>query len=388
MLNFDFYNPTRIIFGKNRLKSIDKYIPADATVLITYGGGSAKKSGLIDKVKTVLGKRKVYEFGGIEPNPHYETLVKAVEVVHKENIDFLLAVGGGSVIDGTKFIALASCYNGDSRDLLKFGLAPIPFDVTGKAISIGTVLTLPATGSEMNSGAVISHEHGKYPVLSELVFPKFSILDPTITFTLPQIQLANGVIDAFVHTTEQYITYPVSAMVQDRIAEGILQTLIEIGPTTIAQPENYDTRANLVWCATLALNGIIGAGVPQDWATHMIGHEITALYGIDHGQTLAIVLPALLEVRREQKRAKLLQYAERVWHIENDSEEEKIDLAIRKTREFFESLGVKTRLSQYGVGADKIPVIVEQLKAHKMTALSETQDVTSDISQKILEKAF
>jgi NADP-dependent alcohol dehydrogenase len=387
MLNFDFYNPTRILFGKDRLESIDKYVPADASVLITYGGGSAKKSGLIDKVKTVLGNRKVYEFGGIEPNPRYETLVKAVEIVRNKNIDFLLAVGGGSVIDGTKFITLASSYDGDSHDLLKYGFVPIPLDVVGKTIAFGTVLTLPATGSEMNNGAVISYEHGKYPVLSELAFPKFSILDPTLTFTLPKIQVANGVIDAFVHVTEQYLTYPVDARVQDRIAEGILQTLIEIGQTTVAEPENYDARANHVWSATVALNGIVGAGVPVDWATHMIGHELTALFGIDHGQTLAIVLPSLLEVRREQKRAKLLQYAESVWHIESGSEEEKVDLAIQKTREFFESLGVKTRLSQYGVGVDQIPVIVEQLKAHGLTALSETQDLTLDISQKILEGA-
>jgi NADP-dependent alcohol dehydrogenase len=336
MLNFDFYNPTRILFGKDRLGAIDTYVPTDATVLITYRGGSAKKSGLIDKVKAALGKRKVHEFGGIEPNPRYETLVKAVEVVRSKNIDFILAVGGGSVIDGTKFI----------------------------------------------------YEHGKFPVMCELAFPKFSILDPTITFTLPKIQVANGVIDTFIHTTEQYITYPVDARLQDRIAEGILQTLIEIGETTVAEPKNYDARANLVWSATMALNGIIGAGVPQDWATHMIGHELTALFGIDHGQSLAIVLPAILEVRREQKRAKLLQYAERVWHIESGSEEEKIDLAIEKTRGFFESLGVKTRLSQYGVGADQIMVIVENLKDHGWTALSETQDQTLDISQKILERAL
>lgn len=388
MLNFDYYNPTHIIFGKDRLDSIDKHVPADATVLITYGGGSAKRSGLIDKVKTILGNRKVYEFSGIEPNPRYETLVKAVEIVRNEKIDFILAVGGGSVIDGTKFITLASSYQGDSRDLLKYGFRLITSEVVGKVVPIGTVLTLPATGSEANSGAVISYEHGKYPVMSNLVFPKFSVLDPTITFTLPKIQVANGVIDAFVHTTEQYITYPVDAKIQDRIAEGILQTLLEIGETTINEPENYDARANHVWSATLALNGLIGAGVPQDWAVHMIGHELTAAFGIDHGQTLAIVLPSLLEVRREQKRAKLLQYAERVWHIEIGSEDEKIDLAIQKTREFFESLGVKTHLSEYGVGADKIPVIIEQLKAHGMTALSETGNLTLDISQKILERAL
>ena len=388
MLNFDFYNPTRILFGKDRLGDIDKYVPTDATVLITYGGGSAKKSGLIDKVKSILGNRKAYEFGGIEPNPRYETLVKAVEIIRNKDIDFLLAVGGGSVIDGTKFITLASYCHGDSRDLLKYGFTPIPFDVVAQVVPFGTVLTLPATGSEMNNGAVISYEHGKYPVVCELAFPKFSILDPTITFTLPEIQVANGVIDAFVHTTEQYLTYPVGGKVQDRIAEGILQTLIEIGKITVGEPENYDARANHVWCATLALSGIVGAGVPQDWAIHMIGHELTALFGIDHGQTLAIVWPSLLEVRRAQKRAKLLQYAERVWHIESGSEEEKIDLAIQKTREFFESLGVKTHLFQYGIGADKIPVIVQQLKAHGMTALSETQDLTLDISQKILERAL
>ena len=388
MFNFNFYNPTRIIFGKDRLDNIDKYVPIDATVLITFGGGSAKKNGLIDKVKTILGKRKVYEFGGIEANPHYETLIKAVEIVRSKKIDFMLAVGGGSVIDGTKFISLASHYNGDSRDLLKYGFTPIPFNIVGKVVPFGTVLTLPATGSEMNNGAVISYEHGKFPVMCELAFPKFSILDPTITFTLPKIQVANGVIDAFVHTTEQYMTFPVDAKVQDRIAEGILQTLIEIGVTTVAEPENYDARANLVWSATMALNGIIGTGVPQDWTTHMIGHELTALFGIDHGQTLAIIYPAVLEVRRIQKRAKLLQYAERVWHIEKGSEDEKIDLAIQKTREFFESLGVKTHLSLYNINADKIPAVIEQLKVHGLTALSETQDLTLDISQKILEKAI
>ena len=259
-----------------------------------------------------------------------------------------MAVGGGSVIDGTKFICLASHYNGEGVDLLKFG-KPIPKTMVENVVPFGTVLTLPATGSEMNSGAVISYDHGKFVVSSEMVYPKFSILDPTDTFTLPKIQVANGVIDAFVHVAEQYITFPVDARVQDRMAEGILLTLIEIGTTNVDEPENYDARANLVWGATMALNGIIGVGVPQDWATHMIGHELTAMFGIDHGQTLAIILPAILEVRREQKRAKILQYAARVWNIDSGSEDERIDLAIQKTRDFFESLGVKTRLSEYGV---------------------------------------
>jgi NADP-dependent alcohol dehydrogenase len=388
MFNFNFYNPTRIFFGKDRLGNIDKFVPAEAKVLVTFGGGSAKRSGLIDKVKANLGNRKVFEFGGIEPNPRYETLMKAAELVKKESIDFILAVGGGSVIDGTKFISLATYYKNDARDLLKLGFTQITSKLIEKVVPFGTVLTLPATGSEMNNGAVISYEHGKYPVMSELTFPVFSILDPTVTFTLPKIQVANGIIDAFIHTTEQYITFPVDARIQDRMAEGILQTLIEVGEKTIAEPENYDVRANLVWSATMALNGIIGTGVPQDWTTHMIGHELTALFGIDHGQTLAIIYPAVLEVRGTQKRAKILQYAERVWNITNGSEDEKIDSAIKKTREFFESLGVKTRLSEYGVTADKIPVIVEQLKAHGLTALSETQDITPEVSKKILEQAL
>jgi NADP-dependent alcohol dehydrogenase len=388
MYNFDFYNPTRIFFGKNRLDVIDKNIPSDAKILITFGGGSAKKSGLIDKVISNLGNRKIFEFGGIEPNPRYETLMKAAEVVRNENIDFIMAVGGGSVLDGTKFICLASHYKGDARDLLKYGFTPITPKVAEKVVPFGAVLTLPATGSEMNNGAVISYEHGKFPVKSEMTFPKFSILDPTYTFTLPKIQVANGIVDTFIHTVEQYITFPVDARIQDRIAEGILQTLIEIGETTIAETENYDARANLFWSSTMALNGIIGAGVPQDWATHMIGHELTALFGIDHGQTLAIIYPAIMKIRREKKHAKLLQYAERVWKITNGTDDEKIDLAIQKTIDFFESLGIKTKLSQYGVTADKIPVIVEQLKTHGLTKLSETGDLTLEISQKILEKAF
>jgi len=388
MNNFDFYNPVRIVFGRGRLEAIDQLIPAEAAVLITYGGGSAVRSGLIEKVKKLLGNRRVQEFGGIEPNPRYETLIKAAGVVRAQKIDFMLAVGGGSVIDGTKFIALAAACKGEATDLLKFGFRRINHPVVGDVVPFGTVLTLPATGSEMNDGAVVSYGNGKFPVMSDLTFPQFSILDPAITFTLPPIQVANGVIDAFVHTTEQYLTYPVDAKLQDRMAEGILQTLIETGGLTIREPENYGARANLVWCATMALNGLIGTGVPQDWATHMIGHELTARFGIDHAQTLAIVLPSLLEVRREQKRAKLLQYAERVWQIFNGTEEEKIDGVIQKTRAFFESLGVKTRLSQHGVRKDELNEIVDQLTEHGMTALSETRDLTPAISRTILEKAF
>lgn len=385
MFNFDFYNPTHIIFGKDRFADIANHIPANAKVLITYGGGSAKKFGIIDRVFTALEGREIFEFAGIEPNPRYETLMKAVDIVKEQKIDFILAVGGGSVIDGSKFVALAAGYEGNCTDLLKcgFGFAPVT-----KAIPLGTVLTLPATGSEMNNGAVISYEHGKYPVMSPFAYPKFSLLDPTLTYTLPKVQVANGIIDAFVHTTEQYITFLANAKVQDRMAEGILQTLIEIAPASLNETENYDARANHVWSATMALNGIIAVGVPQDWATHMIGHELTAMFGIDHGQTLAIVYPSLLEIMKEQKRAKLLQYAERVWEIKDKTDDEKIDLAISLTRAFFEKLGIKTHLSDYGVKKEQIADVVEQLKAHGMTALSESGKVTPEVVQQILENAF
>ncbi len=386
MLDFDFYNPTRIVFGKDRLGELDKLVPEDATVLVLYGGGSIKKFGTLPKVLEGLKNRKVFEFGGIEPNPQFTTLMKAVELVQKENIDFLLAVGGGSVMDGTKFIALASQYKGEhAEDLLHFGFAPVPVE---KAIPMGTVVTLPATGSEINTFGVISHNHGKYAFTSPLVYPKFSILDPTLTCSLPATQVANGIVDTFVHTIEIYCTFPVENRFQERAAEGILQTLIEIGRKTIDEPEDYDSRANLVWCATMAMSGALSAGVPQDWSTHMIGHEITAMFGIDHAKTLAVVLPSLWTVLKEQKRARLLQYAERVWNIKEGDENSRIDLAINKTRDFFESLGIKTRLSDYGITADKIDDLVKALETHGMTALSETGKVTPDVSRKILEGAI
>jgi NADP-dependent alcohol dehydrogenase len=389
VLNFDFYNPTRIVFGKDRLHELDKLVPSNTNVLVLYGGGSVKKFGTLDKVKEALGTRNVFEFGGIEPNPAYETLVKAIELVRKENIDFLLAVGGGSVIDGTKFVAAGAHLEGDNFLDIFSGGQEKPAEIT-KTVPFGVVLTIPATGSEMNFWSIISHkgQKSKLPFFSELVFPQFSILDPTITFTLPKHQVANGIIDAFSHVFEQYLTYPVDARVQDRISEGLFQTLIEVGPQTVDNPQDYEARANLVWSATSAFNGSIGAGVPQDWTSHMIGHELTALYGIDHAQTLAVVIPAVMKVRRRQKHAKLFQYADRVWNIRGGSENERIDAAIRQTQDFFESLGVKTRLSDYGLGAENIDEIINQLESHGMTALSETQDVTLDVSRKILEAAL
>ena len=383
MQNFTFYNPTRILFGSGRIAHIAREIPAKARVLITYGGGSIVKSGTLAEVRAALNGFTVFEFAGIEPNPTYETLMKAVELARRENIDFLLAVGGGSVIDGTKFIAAAIPFAGEPWDILA-KRAKI-----SSAVPFGSVLTLPATGSEMNSGAVITlrASNDKLAFSNGLLFPRFSVLDPTKTYTLPARQVANGVVDAFVHITEQYLTYPADAKVQDRFAEGLLLTLIEDGPKALLEPENYDVRANLMWTATLALNGLIGAGVPNDWATHMLGHELTAVHGLDHAQTLAVVLPAMLQVRREEKRGKLLQFAERVWGLRDGDEEARIDQAIERTRQFFEALQVPTRLSGYGIGKEAIPTLIAQLERHGMVALGEHQNFSLEASRQVYELA-
>jgi len=384
MQDFTFYNPTRILFGKGRIADLAKEIPAKARILITYGGGSVIKTGTLDEVKSALKDFTLFEFGGIEPNPTYEQLMDSVELARREKIDFLLAVGGGSVIDGTKFIAAAIAFEG------------VPWDILAKhakiktAIPFGCVLTLPATGSEMNNGAVITRKatHDKLVFSSPLVFPRFAILDPSKTLTLPPQQVANGVVDAYVHIIEQYLTYPVDAKVQDRFAEGLLLTLIEEGPKALSDPSNEAVRANLMWTATLALNGLIGAGVPQDWATHMLGHEITALHGLDHAQTLAIILPAMLQIRREAKREKLLQYAERVWHLHDGDESWRVEQSIELTRIFFESLNVKTRLSDYGIAKESIPEMISQLKRHGMVALGEHRDMDIETSRRVYELAF
>ena len=388
MFNFDFYNPTHIVFGKDRLGELDTLVPKDAKVLITYGGGSAVRSGLIDRIVKALGNRKVEQFGGIEPNPSLETCERAVAFIKEHGVDFVLAVGGGSVVDATKLIVMGATYNGPVIEVMKAGVPEVPVEMVPSPLPFGTVMTLPATGSEMNNGAVITYGDGKYPVFSSLVFPKFSMLDPTLTFTLPEKQVKNGVIDTFVHTTEQYLTYPVEGRIQDRFSEGILKTMIEIGKETVENPENYDIRANHVWASTLALNGLIGAGVPQDWATHLIGHELTAACHLDHGITLAIVLPALLEVKKADKLEKLAQYATRVWHITEGTTEEKADKAIAKTREFFESLGVSTHLKDYGLGEEAVDKIVKQLEGHGMTRLGEKGDVTPEVAREILTRAL
>ena len=385
MLNFNFYNPTRIIFGGDTIAKINDYVPTEAKVLMLFGGESARKNGTLAEVREALGTREIHEFGGIEPNPSYETLMKAVELIREQKIDFLMAVGGGSVIDGTKFIAAAVNYTGDTWEILETHGNKIT-----QALPFASVLTLPATGSEMNSGGVVTRKstQAKLSFSSPYVFPQFSVLDPNKTFSLPTRQLANGVVDAFIHVMEQYLTYPVNAQVQDRFAEGLLQTLIEIGPKILEDSADYDTRANLMWAASMALNGLIGAGVPQDWSTHLIGHELTALYGIDHARTLAIVLPANLQVRRQEKREKLLQYAARVWQIVEGDEEQRIDTAIARTRAFFEQLGLPTRLSDYGLGETDIEIIITQLKSHNLTQLGEHKNVSLEISRQILETSI
>lgn len=380
MNSFEFYNPTRIVFGEGKIVELNRLVPKDAKVLVLFGGESARKSGTLGEVEQALGARKIGLFGGIEANPRYETLIKAVDIIKDEGYDYLLAVGGGSVIDGTKFIAAAVNYPGDSWDILITGGANIT-----SALPYGTVLTLPATGSEMNKGAVITREetHSKLAFMHDSVYPQFSILDPVKTFTLPPRQISNGVVDAFVHVLEQYLTYPANAPVQDSFAEGLLRTLIDIGPKVLVNPKDYDLRASLMWTATLALNGLIGVGVPQDWSTHMLGHELTALYGLDHAQTLAIVLPSLMIEKLPQKQAKLAQYAQQVWGIHDGSEQQKALRAIELTREFFETMQIKTRLSDYNLTQDVIEPLVASLVKNGMTALGEHHDITPEVSRRI-----
>lgn len=383
MQNFTFSNPTKIVFGEGQIKEIASLVPSNARVLVTYGGGSIKKNGVYEQVTKALEGKTWFEFGGIEPNPHYETLMKAVELVKQEKIDFLLAVGGGSVIDGTKLIAAAVNFEGEPWDIMA---QHKPFF---SALPLGCVLTLPATGTESNGNAVITRAstQEKLSFGSPLVYPQFAILDPTTTYSLPPRQIANGVVDAFVHIMEQYLTYPVNAKVQDRFAEGLLMTLVEEGPRALKEPTNYGVRANVMWAATMALNGLIGVGVPQDWATHMIGHELTAMHGLDHAQTLAVVLPAVMQHQRDKKRGKLIQFGQRVWGLTQTNEDELIDATIAATRQFFEQMGTPTTLSGYGVGRDSIPKLVDNLVKHGLLALGEHGAITPEASREILELA-
>lgn len=363
MHNFEYYNPTRLVFGKGSIARLAELVPAEAKLLLLYGGGSIKKNGVYDQTMKALESFRVEEFGGIEPNPRYETCMKAVEKVSATGCDFLLAVGGGSVLDGCKFIAAAAKHEGDDAwDILK-KRAPVE-----AAIPLGAVLTLPATGSEMNAGSVISRDSTNEKLFfgNDLVRPVFSILDPEATYSLPPVQTANGIIDAFVHVLEQYATYPAPNPLQDRLSEAILKTLIEEGPKALENPSDYEARANVMWCATNALNGWLSLGVPTDWASHMIGHELTALYGTDHGTSLAIVEPGVWEHQRERKKGKLLQYAERVWDLHNESEDERVNESIEKTDAFFRSLGIGTRLKDHGIPEEACELVAQRLAARNI----------------------
>ena len=385
MLNFSFKNTTQIHFGEGQIKALSKAIPKTAKILVTYGGGSIKSNGVYDQVAEALSEHTWFEFSGIEPNPSYETLMKAQALVSEHDIDFLLAVGGGSVIDGTKFIAAAALFEGDDPwDFIAKG-QPIK-----QALPIGCVLTLPATGSESNTGAVVTRAGNKLPFASPLVRPLFAVLDPSVTLSLSDRQIGNGVVDAFVHTMEQYLTYNVNGKVQDRFAEGLLQTLIEEGPKALAADTKNDTdvRGNIMWAATMALNGLIGAGVPQDWSTHMIGHELTGAYGIDHARTLSIILPAVMKVCAQAKREKLLQYAERVWNVTEGDDDSRVSRAIELTEDFFKTMQVPTRLSDVDLGEAEIDGLIEKLTLHGMVKLGEHRDTTLEVSRKILQTAL
>ena len=388
MLNFELYNPTNYVFGKGQTEKLSKLVPARAKILLAYGGGSIFKNGVYDQVKAALAGFEIVEFGGIEPNPRFETLMKAVEIVKSENITFILAVGGGSVIDGVKFISGAVHFEGNPIDILKNRV--LFTDIT-KVIPFGTVLTLPATGSEMNSGSVVTIEatQEKLVLGGSALFPKFSICDPNVIASLPKRQIQNGVVDAFTHVMEQYLTYPHDALLQDRIAESILQTLTEIGPSVVENPTDYKLASNFMWCATMALNGLIQKGVPSDWATHMIGHELTALYEIDHARTLAIIGPNLYRVLFETKKDKLAQYGERVWQITGNSIEEKAEKAIQKTVDFFHIMGMKTKLSEnIDDYQNTAAFIVNRFEERGWKALGEKQNVTLDKVKEIVEMSY
>lgn len=388
MLNFELYNPVNYVFGKGQMEKLTDLVPSNTKILIAYGGGSIFKNGVYDQVKAALPNRDIVEFGGIEPNPRFETLMKAVEIIRTEKIGFILAVGGGSVIDGVKFISAAVNFEGDAVEILK---KRILFKDVTKVIPFGTVLTLPATGSEMNSGAVVTIEatQEKLTLGGSALFPVFSIVDPTVITSLPKRQLQNGVVDAFTHVMEQYLTYTHDALLQDRISESILQTLIEIGPDVVENPSDYKLASNFVWSATMALNGLIQKGVPSDWATHMIGHELTALYEIDHARTLAIIGPNLYRVMFDTKKDKLAQYGQRVWNIQGNSTEEIAEKAIEKTVDFFHKMGMKTKLSENTENYEKTAdFIVNRFEERGWKALGEKQNITLDKVKSIVEMSY
>ncbi|MBQ0769840.1 MAG: iron-containing alcohol dehydrogenase [Bizionia sp.] len=386
MNNFEYKNPTKIIFGKDTIEKLTNEIPKDAKVLLLYGGGSIMKNGIYDQVKSALKSVAVIEFGGIPANPEYSVLMDALKIIKDENITYLLAVGGGSVIDGTKFLSAAALYDGDTPwDILKNNIR------STKGMPFGTVLTLPATGSEMNSGAVITRKETKEKLAmgGPGLFPVFSILDPKVITSIPQRQLANGLADAFTHVLEQYMTYPVGGLLQDRFAESILQTLIEVAPKVLKDPTDYEAASNFMWSCTMALNGLIQQGMPGDWAVHMMGHELTALFGIDHARTLAIITPSHYKYNFEAKKEKLAQYAERVWNVTEGNKEDKAYAAIEKTEAFFHQLGIDTKLSDYTKEYEgTAEEIAKRFTNRGWKGLGEHQSLTPQDAEKIVKMAY
>ncbi|MEN9909355.1 MAG: hypothetical protein RLZZ540_2504 [Bacteroidota bacterium] len=385
MLNFELYNPTKLVFGKGQIEKLSELVPKGAKILLAYGGGSIFKNGIHQQVIDNLKGFEIVEFGGIEPNPHFETLMKAVAIIKEQNIDFILAVGGGSVIDGVKFISGAVNFDGNPIDILQKHLL-----IKENALPFGTILTLPATGSEMNSGYVVTIKATQEKLASggSALFPQFSICDPTVIQSLPKRQLQNGVVDAFTHVMEQYLTYPHEGYLQDRIAEGILQTLIEVGPEVVENPADYALASNFMWSCTMALNGLIQKGVPNDWATHMIGHELTALYGIDHARTLAIIGPNLYRVLFETKKEKLAQYGKRIFNL-SGTVDEIANEAINKTVEFFHTMGMDTKLSQYTDDYSKTAdFIVNRFDERGWKAMGERQNITLEKLKAIVEMSY
>lgn len=387
MLNFELYNPVKLVFGKGEIEKLSTLIPKKSKILVAYGGGSIFKNGIYDQVKSALEGFDVVEFGGIEANPYFETLMKAVEIIREQKIDFILAVGGGSVIDGVKFISAAAKFEGNPLDILQ---KRIIFKEGADVVPFGTVLTLPATGSEMNSGSVVSIKatQEKRDFGGSAMFPKFSICDPTVIASLPKRQLQNGVIDAYVHVLEQYLTYPHKGFLQDRIAESILQTLIEIGPKVVENPTDYALASNFMWSCTMALNGLIQKGVPSDWATHMIGHELTALYNIDHARTLAIIGPNLYRVLFETKKEKLAQYGKRVFQLAG-TDEEIARQAIEATVVFYHTMGMKTKISENASNIENTAdFIVNRFEERGWKALGERQNITLEKLREIVELSY
>lgn len=381
MENFIFQNPVKILFGKGMTAKAAALIPAKAKILLVYGGGSVKKNGSYGQTVAAIGKRKFTEFGGIEPNPEYATCMKAVKLARDKKLDFIIALGGGSVIDACKFIAAAAPYKGkDPWDILEKGM-PVK-----DALPLGTILTLPATGSEMNMNSVVSRREigKKLAFASEKVYPQFSVLDPTFTYTLPKRQTRNGVIDAFVHVMEQYLTRPANAEIQDRFAESIAQTLVKEGPVALKKPDDYDCRANIMLAATMALNHLIAAGVPQDWSSHLIGHELTALYGLDHAETLAIALPKVMEYKKAQKLDKIVQLGRRVFGIEAKGKAKAANATIDAVKKFFVKMGAGVELKSYKLPADA-PEAVGRNIARTYKAIGENGDITPADVVKILK---